>query len=321
MTSITIHPSAHFFVAGHADGTMTFWAVSDASQPLLVRTLDSLEAHRSNPTAYHSIPREPIFKLSWSGFPNSKDPRGGDTVLTVLGGFKDTNIFGLTTFLFPPFNPKDSPTEPPSVAQDGFDPFMATAVLESLIERCYFTYSTSGPVQDFYLIPRVSPHFNNTYDPYAILLLVDAGQNARILESREFPPPFFISFGGQPLEHPVKTGEGNLHDLTATLASISMNTQPQLVDLPFELSGYNFFADNCRILVLPKEMYPELTKGPEASDKRPTIRLSGGTAHMEHSHETKSFKVSLFCATHVRIYLKLPYSTNHIVYLLPLTGI
>lgn len=309
MTSISIHPSAHFFATGHADGAMTFWAVEDASQPLLVRTLDDIgvnkvdvkvhEARLSNSTAHQpSAPREPIFKLSWSGFPNSKDPRGGDTVLTVLGGFKDTSVFGLTTFLFPPFNPGDPPAVSPSVTQDRFDPFMATAVLESLIERCYFTYSTSGPVQDFYLIPRGSPHFNHTYDPYAILILVDAGQNSRILKSREFPPPFFITLGEQPTsDTPVQNEEENLHDLTATLASLSVNAQPQLVDLPFELSGHNLSAYNCRIFVPPKEVYSELTKGPNTPDRQPTIRLSGGTAHMEPSHEAKSSKVSLFCTT------------------------
>ena len=81
VTSIAVHPSGHFFAVGHADGSIAFWAVEDDNKPLLVRTLDAVDVNLVDPSALdHKAPkfvREPIFKLSWSGFPNSQDPQIG----------------------------------------------------------------------------------------------------------------------------------------------------------------------------------------------------------------------------------------------------
>lgn len=299
VTSIAVHPAGHFFAVGHADGTIAFWAVEDANQPLLVRTLDeldvdkvdgeALEAHLNKATTHGPSPREPIFKLAWSGFPNSPDPRGGETALTILGGFTPENGFGLTVLWFPTFNPED----PPPI-QDGLHPSIATAIRQSLDEPRCFIYSTNAPVQDFYLVPRDSPHFNYTYDPYAILILVDAGQGARMVDSREFPPPCFARPQVQPAPPGTsQTEEDTLDALNAALESLSMAAYPQPVGMPFELNGSNFTADNYKIHVISREMYPELAQNLNSFGKRPRIRLSGGSSYMESSHETKVSKVTV----------------------------
>lgn len=312
ITSIAIHPAGHFFAVGCTDGSIAFWAVDDANQPILVRTLedldvnlvdtDMLEIHLSNTTAgNHPSPREPIFKLAWSGFSNSKDPRGGETALTILGGLRPENGFGLTVLWLPAFNPEEPPVASPPVTQNCLHPFIVTAIRQSLAEKGSFVYSTSAPVQDFYLIPQSNPHFNYTYDPCAVLILVDAGHDERTLESREFPPPSFIS---QKEQRPaqakaVRTDEdGPVDDLDVTLESLSLNAHPQSVGLPFELCGSNFSADAYQMLNIPKELYPEYVKDFHSSSRKPRLRLLGGSALMDPPLEAKR-KVSGASVMHV----------------------
>ncbi|KAF8910138.1 lethal giant larvae like, C-terminal-domain-containing protein [Gymnopilus junonius] len=200
VTSIAAHPSGHFFVVGHADGSIAFWAVEDDNKPLLVRTLDAVDVNLVDASALDqeaSGPlREPIFKLSWSSFPNSSDPRGGDTVLTVLGGLNSDNPPGLTVFLLPAFNPTEPPSEP-AAPPDSLHPFFRSAMRESLTPKKTFFYGTFGVVQDYLLIPRSSPHFSGNFDPYAILLIIES-DNMRTVESYQFPPPGFIQQSAQP---------------------------------------------------------------------------------------------------------------------------
>ncbi|OBZ79959.1 Uncharacterized protein C1F3.03 [Grifola frondosa] len=107
VTTIAVHPSGHVLAVGHTDGTIAFWALEDEDRPLLLRTLDSsdsedlstVDATKLESTSTPAVPREPIFKLAWSSFPNSSDPRGGETVLTVLGGLAIDALPGLTALL------------------------------------------------------------------------------------------------------------------------------------------------------------------------------------------------------------------------------
>ncbi len=58
---------------GHEDGCISFWHIRDDDKPIMVRTLDSLDIEKpvSDPALLelHRPPREPIFKLTWSAFP------------------------------------------------------------------------------------------------------------------------------------------------------------------------------------------------------------------------------------------------------------
>ncbi|KAI0363639.1 hypothetical protein BV20DRAFT_1057891 [Pilatotrama ljubarskyi] len=260
-TAIAIHPSGHLLAIGYADGTIGFWALEDEERPLALRTLDStgdedlsavdtskLEAVLSSPQD-HPIepPREPIFKLAWSGFPNSTDPRGGDTVLTVLGGLAIDSPPGIIALLFPPLQPPPAPT-PASPKATGaseiLHPETRAAMGKSLIVKDIYTYTTAGPVQDYLLFPRSTPHFGGHYDPAAILAISDSDvPEARISEAFEFPPPSFLDppeSSAQVASSGTESRPGDEVDkedvlakeLEMTLQAMSVSDEPSNVRLP-----------------------------------------------------------------------------------------
>ncbi|KAI0639923.1 lethal giant larvae like, C-terminal-domain-containing protein [Trametes polyzona] len=260
-TALAIHPSGHLLAVGYADGSIGFWALEDEDRPLSLRTLDStgdedlsvvntaqLEAVLSAPAEHPAEPpREPIFKLAWSGFPNSSDPRGGDTVLTVLGGMTIDSPPGITTLLFPPLQPP-APPNPASPKAPGAAPVLhpetRAAMCKSLIVKDVYTYTSAGPVQDFLLFPRSTPHFAGHYDPSTILVISDSDvPEARVSEAFEFPPP---SFKGTPpsaaAEHPpsgqsppaddADPSDALAEELALTLQAMSVSDEPSVARLP-----------------------------------------------------------------------------------------
>ena len=182
---------------GHADGSIVFWALEDEDRPLIAITLDGeqdvhiadasrLDAALADPASKGKVDiREPIFKLAWSGFPNSTDPRGGETVLTVLGGLRPEDIPGVTALLLPALNPPESPS--PTQGSVTLHPLVRDAMRLSAIPKNSHCYATVGVPQDFLLLARESPHFSAVYDPYTILLLSDATKGARASEAYQFP--------------------------------------------------------------------------------------------------------------------------------------
>ena len=40
-----MHPAGHFFAVGYTDGIIAYWAMEDEDQPLMVRTLDSIDVN------------------------------------------------------------------------------------------------------------------------------------------------------------------------------------------------------------------------------------------------------------------------------------
>lgn len=252
MTCLAAHPSGHLFAVGYADGSIAFWAVEDDDQPLLVRTLDSthvnlvdsdvLEAHLEKKEKH--LTREPIFKLSWSSFSNSPDPRGGDTTLTILGGLDTSKPPGVTVLLFPAFNP----TEPPTLSSpqnENLHPFFRSSMVESLNPSKSFFYETVGIVQDYLLIPRNSPHLAGNFDPYAILLLTEPTHNSRTVHAYQYPPPGFIKTN---LGQPAAEAKEDIEELSAAnIQSPSLtsheksprqiNYTPSSIRTPFTLSA------------------------------------------------------------------------------------
>ncbi|PFH52244.1 hypothetical protein AMATHDRAFT_140320 [Amanita thiersii Skay4041] len=207
VTCIAVHPSGHYFAVGYTDGSIAFWAVEDEDQPLLVRTLDltdvnrlnadelekQLDQHKSKGRKPDSITREPIFKLSWSGFPNSSDPRGGRTVLTVLGGLYMTEPPCLTVYELPAFLLNDPPApDTPNNSHD-LHPCIRNAMRDALFPLKTFTYASQDTVQDYLLVPRSNPHWSGTFDPVAVILLVGQDRCARYLDAFQFPPSTFIN--------------------------------------------------------------------------------------------------------------------------------
>ncbi|KAI9057006.1 hypothetical protein FKP32DRAFT_1615502 [Trametes sanguinea] len=260
-TALAIHPSGHLLAIGYGDGTIGFWALEDEDKPLSLRTLDStgnedlsavdttkLDEVLSSPQD-HPVepPREPIFKLAWSGFPNSSDPRGGDTVLTVLGGMTIDATSGLTALLLPPLQPPAPPTTTspqPANAAPPLHPETRAAMCKSLIVKDVYTYGTAGPVQDFLLFPRTTPHFSGHFDPSTILIISDSDlPESRISEAFEFPPPPFVappespsSFEANAASAPTEEGldpeEALAKELALTMQSMSMTDEARVARLP-----------------------------------------------------------------------------------------
>jgi syntaxin-binding protein 5 len=189
--------------------------VEDDDQPLLVQTLDSThvnlvdfdalaDSDNKEKNQVQKLTREPIFKLSWSSFSNSSDPRGGETTLTILGGLDSSKPPGLTVFLLPPFNPTEPPT-PLSPKNENLHPFFRSSMISSLNLSKSFFYETFGSVvQDYLLIPRKSPHLAGNFDPYAILLLTESTHNARTVRAYQYPPPGFVKANLDPPGAPIK---------------------------------------------------------------------------------------------------------------------
>ena len=203
--------------------------MEDDDQPLLVRTLDSLHVNLVDSDALtadldnkeknqaEKLTREPIFKLSWSSFSNSSDPRGGETTLTILGGLDKSKPPGLTVFLFPPFNPTEPPSTPLSPKNENLHPFFRSSMIKSLNLSKSFFYETFGSVvQDYLLIPRNSPHLAGNFDPYAILLLTESTQNVRTVRAYQYPPPGFVKSNLDPPEAPLEAEtKENIEELPA----------------------------------------------------------------------------------------------------------
>ncbi|TBU49995.1 lethal giant larvae like, C-terminal-domain-containing protein [Dichomitus squalens] len=309
VTALAIHPSGHLLAVGYADGTIGFWSLEDEDKPLLLRSIDSpdtedlslvdtavLESVMSAANQHPpEPPREPIFKLAWSGFPNSSDPRGGDTVLTVLGGSTIDATPGVTTLLLHPLQPPAPPTAASPKAQSftqGLHPDVRAAMCDSLRVKNAHTYNASGPVQDFLLFPRLTPHFSGTYDPSAILLVSDSdAPEARVCEAFDFPPPEFVESGppetpselkddptqGYP-EDGTEPDYGLAKELAKTLQSMSLSDDPW----PARLPPYLWSAIGEYLVKVDKHAYETLVRDKHGSiEGEVPFPMRGGMAWSE----------------------------------------
>ncbi|KJA28406.1 hypothetical protein HYPSUDRAFT_197277 [Hypholoma sublateritium FD-334 SS-4] len=305
VTSLAIHPSGHFFAAGYDDGCIAFWAVDDDNKPLLVRTLHDLDVNILDPERLDalsisdtlkkttlSLP-EPIFKLSWSSYPNSPDPRGGETTLTILGGSIPGKPFGLSVFLFPPFNPSEAPSDPPAPASS-IHPFYRKAMYESLVPKKTFIYNTCGIVQDHLLLPHNIPHLSGNFDPYAILLITEVN-TARTVEAYQFPPPGFLKTIQIPFsdQEVVDTNDKEHADTQkpsppSIKSPSGVKSGPDPLMTPFCLSIGTSGVLGGQLLQLDNETYQSFTT--KSSVVHPSLGLKGGQAYTETTSESKLLK-------------------------------
>jgi syntaxin-binding protein 5 len=326
LTAFAIHPAAHFFAAGYADGSIAFWAVEDDDRPILVRTIDEvnvnvvdgdkLEQHLPQTKSQAQIPsvteREPIFKLAWSGFPNSSDPRGGETALSVLGGLIPGVDSGVVVFWFPPFNPPELPA--PTGPEAGLHPFMKDEMHKSLMPSKSWTYLTLGLTQDFLLIPRNNPHLSGSFDPIAILLLSEAEGNTRAVDAYQFPPPDFLDSATSPTRGEPDVGEQSsdafAEDLTASLKSMQLSPEPQKLRLPTSLWSGGSSVFDAQVVQLGPDAYNSLdVNAPQGDGAFPS---RGGIAHLDDTNAKamKLFKVHCVMPFRYDSVLKIVYSTN-----------
>lgn len=298
VTCLTIHPSGHFFASGYHDGSIAFWAVEDDNKPLLVRTLDTLDVDILDPQhleilLFNSgmlkdnliIPPEPIFKLSWSGFPNSPDPRGGETTLTILGGLTPDKPPGLTVFVLPPFNPSEPPPDIPPASS--IHPFFRVAIQKSLTPRKTFFYETGGIVQDYILLPHSTPHFAGNYDPYAILLITEINA-LRTVEAYQFPPKGLLESFRISIEQEVDHQEDSGGEMTVSPVLLNPTMTAASLRTPFCLSVGNSGLIGGYIFHLSNESYKSfVAKTPR---DRLNLDLKAGYAYTENTHELKLLK-------------------------------
>ncbi|KAH9858315.1 lethal giant larvae like, C-terminal-domain-containing protein [Lenzites betulinus] len=309
-TALAIHPSGHILAVGYSDGTIGFWALEDEDKPLALRTIDSsgdedlsaidsvkLEETLSAPQKHPAEPpREPIFKLAWSGFPNSSDPRGGDTVLTVLGGATIDSPSGVTALLFPPLHPP-APPNPTSPKHAGAAPVLhpetRAAMCEALVVKDVYTYATAGPVQDFLLFSRTTPHFSGHYDPSTILITSDSDvPEARISEAFEFPPPIFMGSPESPSGQQTASGDAQAADETepgnALADELAMTLQAMSVSdeaRPARLPPYLWSVLGEQLVKVDKYGYEELVRDKLVPiDGEVAFPVKGGLAWSE-DHE------------------------------------
>ncbi|KAI0756487.1 lethal giant larvae like, C-terminal-domain-containing protein [Daedaleopsis nitida] len=308
VTAIAVHPSGHLFAVGYVDGTIGFWSIEDEDKPLMLRTVDSpdgedlsvvdtaqLETMMSSPQQHIAEPpREPIFKLSWSGFPNSSDPRGGDSVLTVLGGITLDSPACVTTLLLPPLHPP-APPAPTSPKGQNFPstvhPEVRAAVCASLSPKNAHTYSAAGTVQDFLLFPRNNPHFSGSYDPTTILIISETDTpDVRISEAFAFPPPAFVGTAqtsptetqvnvAHPLkEDPLEPDDALVDELELTLQSMSVSDDP----CPARLPQCLWNASGEYLVKVDKQAYDTLVRDKlEHIDGEVPLPVKGGMAWLE----------------------------------------
>ena len=311
---MAVHPTGHFFAVGYTDGSVAFWAVEDEDQPLLVKTLDTddvnvvdtqkLDRLLSSPgLANAESSREPVFKLSWSGFPNSSDPRGGRTTFSVLGGLNANEPPGLTVFELSAFNPTDPPATP-SDPPNPLDPHFRNAMRESLFPLKTYFYSTQDIVQDYLLIPRDNPHYSGTFDPVAIIVMIGPDTNTRSLTAFEFPPPAFKEDEAHNTERSASTVDPDklANELEATLRSLMESTEPQRLRMPFTLCTGAADLINAHLLTVDRKTHETLITNLDQGI--PRLNLAGGDAWADASkeHDLTFAKVFFSVATRVHPY-------------------
>jgi syntaxin-binding protein 5 len=298
VTSFAIHPAGHFFAVGYADGCIAFWAVDDDDEPLLVRTIDEIDVQVVDGTRLEkhllqqdtqsetrlAPEREPIYKLAWSGFQNSSDPRGGETAVTILGGHLFGADAGVLVFWLPPFNP---PEPPASLSpQKAFQSIIKAEMRKSLMPLDKQIYDAAGLPQDFLLIPRSSPHFSGTFDPIALLLLSDAQTMGRTVEAFQFPPRGFITSKPSPSLVQGNAGTEQSQDsfsqeLLSTLESVPSDNAPQKLQLPSQLEIGSTGVVLAQLVKLERDAHQRLTASPAVEDDR--LILNGGIASVDNA--------------------------------------
>ncbi|KAF7303171.1 WD40 containing SNARE-dependent exocytosis protein [Mycena kentingensis (nom. inval.)] len=297
VTAIALHPAGHFFAVGYSDGTVAFWAIEDEDQPLLARTLDDLDVNKVNyetlEQKHEPTPeREPIYKLTWSSFANSTDPRGGESALTILGGLlmAPGEPTGLTVEWLPPFNPGEPPTPAPN--NTPLHPSMRAAMQTSLIPKSDYFYDTAARVaQDFFLVPRNNPHFGGQHDPIAIIISLE-DSDSRVLETYEFPPPVFTAAAELPAAQEEEAASGSVaDDLAEMLKSMTVNDDPRALSLPTQLSMASTGLVRAELVSLDRQAYEDFVAG-QGSDPS-ALQLRGGTAWNDES-KAKEIKLAKF---------------------------
>ena len=266
---MAVHPTGHFFAAGYEDGSIAVWATEDEDKPLLVRSVEEVDVNLVNeqllnlalePSGSESSDKpvpEPIYKLAWSGYSNSPDPRGGTHTLAVLGGGRGKESSGVNVFSFSAFNPTDSGTDP-NVA---LPPPMRKAMQDCLSNPGVHCYQSDRVVSDFLLLPRDTPHFAGNFDPIGIVLICNGDGDERSISITEFPPPSLEIVPKDPGtlgNVPSSTADNIEEELAETLHEMQRSSDPEELTLPNLLWTGSSSVVGGKILALGTAAYGSL---------------------------------------------------------------
>ena len=290
MSCMAIHPTGHFFAAGYEDGSIAVWATEDEDKPLVVRSIEEVDINMVNEELLNITLEpsddkqsdkpapEPIYKLAWSGYSNSADPRGGTHTLTILGGGRGKESSGVTVFAFSAFNPTDSGADP----KVWLPPSIRKAMRDCLSNPGVYTYQSEITVSDFLLLPRNTPHFAGNFDPVAILLVFSGGGYDRSISVMKFPPKTLAIIpepqGTANTSSP--TADNIVEALAGTLHEMQDLPDPERLTLPSLLWTGGSSVVGGEILLLDTVPYGKLCpEDLEASGSEYGLR--GGTAWMD----------------------------------------
>ena len=295
VSCMAVHPAGHFFAAGYEDGSIAIWATDDEDKPLLARSIEEVDINLVNeellnlalePGGSKSSDKpapEPIYKLAWSGYSNSADPRGGIHSLAVLGGGRGKESSGVTVFSFTAFNPTDSGADPKVV----LPPPIRKAMRDCFSSPGVYSYQSEITISDFLLLPRDTPHFTGNFDPIAILLVFNGDGDKRSISIMEFPSQSLAIVPKHPgMERSISssTADNIGEELAETLHAMQRSSDPERFALPNFLWTGSSSVVGGDILLLSTAPYGTLClQDFEASGSEYGLR--GGAAWMDGKNE------------------------------------
>ncbi|KAI1454610.1 lethal giant larvae like, C-terminal-domain-containing protein [Annulohypoxylon moriforme] len=166
------HPTGTFILTAHDDGSLVFWDAKDG-RVVMARTFFESNIDQPVPNPGSSAPKHPYVRIAWCCKQNPED-----SGLLIAGGQK-----------------LDDPSNGLTFVDLGITPNYATSSWQILSEytKGKRTNALEIPpgveITNFFLIPRLSPHFAGAQDPIAIMTLLSSGE----LLTLSFPSGYPIS--------------------------------------------------------------------------------------------------------------------------------
>ncbi|KAL7619942.1 Lethal(2) giant larvae sro7 [Parahypoxylon ruwenzoriense] len=166
------HPTGTFVLTAHDDGSLVFWDAKDG-RVVMARTLYDINIDQPVPNPGASSPKHPYVRIAWCCKQNPED-----SGLLIAGGQKF-----------------DEPSNGLTFIDLGVTPNYATSSWQVLSDylkgKRQNTLETPIGVEvaNFFLVPRLSPHFAGAQDPIAVMALLSSGE----ISTLSFPSGYPIS--------------------------------------------------------------------------------------------------------------------------------